>query len=389
MNILHRTKLSAAFCAASIGLSLAHQASAEVTTKISGYGTLAGTVTDDGDMQFRSSLNQSKGAGDKLDLGVDSRLGLQGNVNFGSGLSVTAQLLGQRRRTDATAKSNEDFSVGFEWLYAQYSPTSNIDLRLGRIVLPAFMISDSRNVGYTQPWLRAPMSVYAGMPLTTLDGVQGLFRVPMGSTILSIQPSYGESAFNISSGSAVLKSTSHPVVGLNAGLEFGDWLLRAGQVRGTSQLNGVVLSPFLAGAPLTHKMKDVFTSAGLQYDNGTAVLMTEWTQRKQNNIDSSYFPGAPFNIGGKPLAESRAWYLAGGWRFGKWLPMLSYGENKNTLTSDKTHNTSVSLRYDLMANVALKAQVGRYDAKDGAAFVQNDVTKSTVNTFAIGVDFVF
>jgi len=231
------------------------------------------------------------------------------------------------------------------------------------------------------------MSGYGQMPLRTLDGVQGLSRIPMGSTILSIQPSYGESAYNISVGSLVLKSTSHPVLSLNGSLEFGDWLIRAGQVRGTSQLNGLVLNPALVGAPLNHNMKDIFTSAGLQYDNGKAVVMTEWAQRKQNNIDPSYFPS--FGIGGRPLGESRSWYVAGGWRFGQWLPLLSYGEAKNTLTKDKTHNLSASLRYDVMTNVALKAQYSRYSAKDSVAFITPDPTKGNVNVFAVGVDFVF
>lgn len=388
-NILHRTKLAAALCAAGIGLMAANQASAEVTFKVSGYGTLAATMTDQDEIQFRNSLNQSEGASNKLDLGVDSRLGLQGVLNFGSGFSITSQLLGQRRRTDGTPTSNEDFNVGFEWLFGQYSPTSNIDLRLGRVVLPSFMISDSRNVGYTQPWLRAPMSVYAQMPLTTLDGVQALWRIPMGPAIMTIQPSYGESAFNISSSGLPLKATSHPVASLNANLEFGDWLIRAGQVRGSSMLRNLVLSPFLAGSPLNHKMKDVFTSAGVQYDNGTAIVMAEWAQRKQNDIDPSYFSGAPFNIGGKPLAETRSWYAGGGWRFGKWLPMVVYGEAKNTLTSVKTHNMNFSVRYDLMNNVALKAQVSRYDGRDTAAFVVPDAAKGTVNVFAVGLDFVF
>lgn len=389
IHIPRRTKLSAALCAAGIGLMAGQHASAEVTYKFSGYGTLAATMTDESTLEFRTSLNQSKGASRKPDFGPDSRLGAQGVVNFGSGFSLTGQLLGQRRRTDSTATSNEDFSVGFEWLYGQYSPTSNIDVRLGRVVLPAFMISDSRNVGYTQPWLRAPLSVYAGMPLTTVDGAQALFRIPMGSSILTIQPSYGESAYNISSGALVLKTTAHPVSSLNVSWELGDWLVRAGQVRGTSQLNNLVLSPFLAGSPLNHKMKDVFTSAGLQYDNGTAVVMTEYAQRKQNDISSSYFSGPPFNIGGRPLAESRSWYVAGGWRFGKWLPLLSYGENKDTIRNDTTRVPSASLRYDLMTNVALKAQWSRYDAKDGSAFVNEDASKHTVHVFAAGVDFVF
>lgn len=388
IHTLRRTKLSAALCAAGIGwMALGQQAAAEVTYKLSGYGTIAATATDESGMEFRSSLNQSTGPGKRPEFGPDSRLGLQGVVNFGSGLSLTGQLLGQRRRTDASARSNEDFNVGFEWLYGQYSPTSNIDVRLGRVVLPAFMISDSRNVGYTQPWLRAPLSVYAAMPLTTVDGAQALFRIPMGSSILTIQPSYGESPYNISSGALVLKTTAHPVSSLNVSWEMGDWLVRAGQVRGTSYLNGLVLNPALVGAPLNHKMKDVFSSAGLQYDNGTAVVMAEYAQRKQNDIDPSYFPG--FGIGGRPLAESRSWYVAGGWRFGKWLPLLSYGENKDTIRKDTTRVPSASLRYDVMTNVALKAQWSRYDAKDGSAFVNRDPSKHTVHVFAAGVDFVF
>lgn len=127
-------------------------------------------------------MNQAQGTGTGWDLGLDSRLGLQGVAKFNDEFSVTAQLLGQRRRTgDASAaQPNDDFDAGFEWLFAQYSPTSNFDMRLGRVVLPAFMISDSRNVGFSQPWLRAPLEVYGQMPLTTADGAQVSWRIPVG-----------------------------------------------------------------------------------------------------------------------------------------------------------------------------------------------------------------
>lgn len=382
IHIPRRTKLSAALCAAGIGLMAAgQQASAEVTYKISGYGTIAATASDESGLEFRSSLNQSTGPGKRPEFGPDSRLGLQGVVNFGSGFSLTSQVLGQRQRTDATARSNEDFDVGFEWLFGQYSPTSNIDLRVGRVVLPAFMISDSRNVGYTQPWLRAPMTVYAQMPLRTLDGAQALWRIPMGPAILSIQPSYGIAEYNISVGQVVFKQTAQPVASLNGNLEIGDWLIRAGQVRGTTRLRGFSLGP---GFAIDHDMKDVFTSAGMQYDNGTAVVMAEWAQRKQNDVSAAI----PV-VGGKPLAETRAWYVGGGWRFGKWLPLLAYGESKNTLTGEKYHNMNYSLRYDVMTNVALKAQVSRYDSKDNNAFVNASTAKGNINVFAVGVDFVF
>src|SRR5690606_32482283 len=105
---------------------------------------------------------------------------------------------------------------GVEWLFAQYSPTTNVDLRLGRVVLPAFMISDSRNVGYAQPWLRAPLEVYSQLPMSTLDGAQVNWRIPVGGAIVTIQPTYGSSASNSSSGGTAVETDGKPTLSLNA-----------------------------------------------------------------------------------------------------------------------------------------------------------------------------
>lgn len=389
-NRIRLSKAASSVGAAILALlgSQAHSADG-IQYRFSGYGTLAGTVTDQSDREFRTSMNQSKGVTDKLDLGADSRLGLQGVVDFGSGFTVVGQALAQRRRYDGDVKSNRDFDIGLEWLFAQYSPTSNVDLRLGRVVLPAFMISDSRNVGYAQPWLRAPLDVYAHMPLSNLDGVQVNWRIPVGTAIITLQPSYGTAHSNISSGTVVIDADAKPAYSLNATLEWGDWLARVGQVRGTTGIENVSINPFLPA--LNYDMKDKFTSAGVQYDNGTAVVMGEFAQRRQNDVP----------LLGRPLAESDSWYLAGGWRFGKWLPMLAYSQTKDKLTDVKTDATSVSLRYDLMTNVALKVQVSRYKALDSRAFVSaaQDNTllggskdadyNDRVNVFSFGVDFVF
>lgn len=388
-NRIRLSKAASSVGAAVLALLGVQAHSAEgIQYRFSGYGTLAGTVTDQSDREFRSSMNQSKGVSDKLDLGADSRLGLQGVVDFGSGFTVVGQALAQRRRHDGDEKSNRDFDIGLEWLFAQYSPTSNLDLRLGRVVLPAFMISDSRNVGYAQPWLRAPLDVYAQMPLSYLDGVQVNWRIPVGAAIITLQPSYGTSHSNISSGAVVIDADAKPVYSLNATLEWGDWLARVSQMRGTTAIDNVSISPFLPA--LNYDMKDKFTSAGVQYDNGTAVVMGEFAQRRQNDVQ----------LLGRPLAETDSWYLAGGWRFGKWLPMVAYSETKDKLTDVKTNATSVSLRYDLMTNVALKAQISRYKALDSRAFVNpavvNPLTATAdadyndrINVFSFGVDFVF
>lgn len=401
MKQFKRTKFAALMMG--VGLTLMGQsgwAADGPTYKFSGFGTLAGTVTNDSDLQFRSSMNQSKGANSTLDLGVDSKLGLQGVVDFGSGMTVTGQVLAQRRRVDDTADSNRDFDLGVEWLMAQYSPTSNLDLRLGRVVLPAFMISDSRNVTYTQPWLRAPLEVYGQMPLTTLDGVQAVWRIPVGAAVFSIQPSFGKSAPNVSVSGLTIKPDYARVASLNASFEYGDWLARVGQVRGNNVNTALELAPGMLPT-LVFDMKDTFTNFGVQFDNGSAIVMAEYATRRMNDL-----PTAPAGFGpaelagwgmsgyaGQPLAKTDHWYVAGGWRFGKWLPMLAYGRTTDKSAAATPANTGVdlSLRYDLMTNVALKAQFSRYQSQDGVAFVAPTTAANDkkVNILSAGLDFVF
>ncbi len=409
MKVQRQTKLVSALCAAGLCILTSGAAQADTTFKLSGYGTLSGTITDSHDYEFRSSMNQSKGVSRGFDLGVDSKLGLQGVANFGNGLSLTGQLLGQRRRDDPSADSNNDFDAGFEWLYAQYALTSNLDVRLGRVVLPAFMISDSRNVGYSQPWLRAPLTVYAGMPLTNVDGAQVNWRLPLGSAILNVQPTYGQSSYNLQSGQFVLQDRSKWVGALNVSLELGDWLLRAGQVR--SSTNQTNLAPFGAQAGgVPYDMKDKFTTLGMQYDNGSALFMSEWTQRSMSNVPTTGNPIWGFidigggmtladvygaKLAGMPLARNDAYYVGGGWHLGSFLPMLVFGQARDKMTQVKDRQVSASIRYDVATNMALKAQWTRVGARDGLAFVSAaqqgspDYNSKKIDALSLGLDFVF
>ena len=383
MKHFKRTGVAALMAGAGlIGLGVAHAADGP-QYKISGFGTLAGTVTDKSDLEFRTSLGQSKGVNSMLDLGADSRFGLQGVVDFGQGLTVTAQVLSQRQRTDNTATSNRDFDLGIEWLNAQYAITPQLDVRMGRVVLPSFMFSESRNVGYSQPWLRVPLDVYIQMPMRTLDGVQAAWRIPVGGSVITIQPSFGKANFNVTATlggvPVVVQSDNNRTDALNVTFESGDWQLRAGQVRGKTKDLTLDVAPGFMPA-IVYDMKDTFTSAGVQYDNGTALVIAEYATRRQNDL-----PGF-----GQPAADTDHWYVAGGWRFGKWLPMAIYGKSKDNLAKTSTNSPALSVRYDLMTNVAVKAQWNRVAARDERAFVSNSSTDTRkVNVFAAGIDFVF
>jgi hypothetical protein len=293
--------------------------------------------------------------------------------------------------------------IGVEWLFAQFAPTSNLDLRIGRVVLPAFMISDSRNVGYSQPWLRAPVEVYTVMPLSNLDGVQANWRIPVGAAIFSLQPSYGKSQINISpTPTNVIDQMNKYGIAVNASVEWESWTVRLGRIKSELPFSSPLLNqpPLNISLPINYEMKDTFSSAGLQYDNGSAVFMTEWAQRHQDNLplappgfsgQSLFFYGLT-QLGGTPLAESHSWYAAGGYHLNKWMPMFTYANFINTAPSSRfsSASTSVSLRYDFISGVDFKAQIGRYDARDPNIFIGSSLLDTRhVLVFSAGMDFVF
>jgi len=394
-------QLSMGLSAVAIAALTATSAHADdgVNFKFSGYGTLAATFTDNDDLAFRSSISQSRGAGTRPDLGVDSRLGLQGVATFCHGFSATGQLLVQRRRENDTVDSNNDYSLGVEWLFAQYSATSNLDLRLGRVVLPVFMISDYRNVGYSQPWLRVPLELYGHMPLTYMDGGQVVWRIPAGDGTVTLQPYYGKSESNTSVSGSARKIASKYVYGFNAQLEWGDWLLRAGQIKSSLPFEFAPFAGYGDPSAARYDLKDIFTSVGVQYDNGKAVFIAEWGKRKENGLPAGatflvpqFQTAYDYGMAGKPLAAEKAWWAGAGWRFGKVLPFVSYGYFKNTsvFLPDSWDSLNASVRWDFAPNMALKAQVGQHKAKDSSAFVTPGSSGAgKVTSFAVGLDFVF
>lgn len=374
MNFRQST-LAAALCAAGVTLLSGHSARADddVKFKGGGYGTLGAVRTNLDDTQFRSSLNQYSGADKHVDLGVDSRLGLQGTVSYKSDFALTIQLLGMRRE-------DEDFAMDVEWLYAQYTGVPGLDLKLGRVALPAFLVSDSRFVGYSTPWLRVPPLVYSMLPISTVDGGQAGYSHSIGPAVGSVQVTHGRSGSGIFVTSAVptpgptlylpttIESKNKRVTSVNGTLEWGDWTARLGQVNSDVQFT-------IPGAPADTIFKDKFTGLGLQYDNGKAVVIMEYVQRKT-----------------KPKTfDSDAWYVGGGYRFGEVMPYVLVSRYRPE-TGNKSKGVAGGLRYDFAKNIALKGEFARYDTNGTLIFtdaVTPAIVDKKVNVVSVALDFVF
>ncbi|MFL6603260.1 MAG: hypothetical protein ACJ8R9_18300 [Steroidobacteraceae bacterium] len=372
MHFGYKTTWHAAVGAA-LTLAAATAARADMTTTISGFGTAGGSFTGDSNYSFRHDASEFTGASNQFDLALESRLGVQAKFDFGSGFSVTAQeVLRQRGDTD--------FSPGTEWLYAQYSPNSQWQVRLGRVVLGAFQYSDSRQVGFAAPWFRSPVEVYSQLPFNYLDGGQVLWQRALGQFTVGLEASYGSTKGVFQAGGLTITSKSKDIFSSAATVSYGDLLLRVAQ----TSLNVPTSLPLSATASLNYQLHETFLSAGGQYDNGKAVFIGEWAKTKQND--------AP--VLNEPLVASAQWYAAAGWRFGKFLPLAIYGhikEEQGLLYAPSQFGSwTASFRYDVANNIALKAQISRAQAANAQYWVTaNAASNAYVNVYSVGVDFVF
>ena len=372
MREIKKRTVRAAVCATLLSGMAATAAADDISYSISGYGTLGGSFTSDNQYVYHHDGNEFTGADEQFDIALESRLGLQAIVDFGSGFSVTAQELIRQRGSD-------QFSLGTEWLYVQYAPDSHWKLRVGRVALAAFLLSDVRNVGYAQPWFRQPNEVYAAQSFQSLNGGQALYHTDLGPIGLNLEGAFGNSTeqYYLSGVQTVNAKNAYNVA---VSVEYSNFLVRFAQ----TMLNLPNTIPLAPDVSVTYANHDKFNSVGFQYDDGKAIVLSEWAKRTENDVP----------LINKPAAASTQWYVAGGWRFGPLTPLVSYAvENVNTAAFAPVgsfHSWNGSLRYDVVRNIALKAQVSRAQAGNPEYWVTpNLASHEWVSVYSLGADFVF
>jgi hypothetical protein len=361
-------------CVVALTIAAATAARAdEITTTISGYGTIGGTWTSDKNLAYHHSATEFSGASNQVDFPLDSRIGLQATITYGAQWSITAQELFKQR-------GNEALNPGTEWLYLQYTPDTSVKLRAGRVALGSFLFSDSREVGYAVPWFNAPNDMYAQEPFQSLDGMQALWSKPLGPVVLSLQASYGTGQSTSEIGGVPLASTAHDMFNGSIQVEYKSFLVRVAE----TQLHLPVSLPLSPTFTLNDTVADKFLSVGAQYDDGKVLVLGEWSRRQENRLA----------VVNETLTMGTNWYVGAGYRFGKFTPLVM-AQNSSPLTSLTAEKASYNgftavLRYDVVQNIALKAQVTRVPAANFSYWIEPDFTPGKrVSIFSFGADFVF
>jgi len=408
------------FIVAALALPLAvSSAYAQDTSavRISGFGTAALTWTDTDQAEF-ARPNQARGVKKSPRTGVDSNLGLQADYAINDWLSVTGQGLVRKDGED-------DYGAELTWAFVKAKVSDEVSVRAGRLVLPTFMISEYRNVGYANTFLRPPSEVYSQVPMNSVDGADLTWQHAYGDTTITAQLAVGRAKTQLSGGTDADLSRVH---GINLTAEHGPFTLRAGRTEARlsvdlASLNTLVATLNTAGNAYkisqlndmarvvdNHNKKGSFTSVGLAMDWNNIVAQTEYAKRK---IDSA-------------SGSTNSWYVLGGYRFGKFLPYYSHADLKpksdfantvptscpagspaactqtvrtlnatleglRTSTNNGAQSTdSIGLRWDFSSSADLKFQIDRVkpDPK-GLLLRAAPGFKGPVTVGAVAVDFVF
>ena len=335
------------------------------------------------------------GIGRNLSFESDSLAGMQLTAPISDKVEAILQIVARAYPLVTTVSKYE---LNANWAYLKYQPFDSLSIKAGRILVPMYLLSQYFDIAYAYPWLKPPQEVYGTLPVPPANGVIASWVADLASDWqLELEPFVFASngSLSIASNSVSLQLKNY--LGIAGALSNHDLTLRAVYLAGEALFNNgnpitFATTPVVLQLPSFNTVASYF-SVGLRYDKDNILLLSEYARR---NSPNSYLP------------DSIAWYVTGGYRFGKWMPLLTYAELK-TAHNDRIsqipaalrttmsnaivlqqRSAEVGVRYDYSQNIALKASVTRVEPLGGTRGLFNHrPNQKYVNVFNFGVNAVF
>lgn len=380
---------STSACVVMLGLT---QAADAADIQFRGFGSFVGGST-------LSSDETLYGYEDTLNFRNDSLMALQMDAKLDAKLKATMQIIG---------RGENGYEPVVEWAYMTYDFSDNFQVSAGRIRIPFYRYSDFIDVGYAYNWLGVPQTVY-GFDFPGYDGLSGVYSSQFGSWDSSFQVIFGQ--FEGQTGD--LDATMEDLKGFSWTLTR-DWLtLRAGYVssKATIDIPNIeqlisAIEPIAAGTDVDFAA----LSSALQVDRDPGDFFGLAVGIDRNNIliDAEYIEYA---LDDSLIAETSAYYLAAGYRFGKWIPLLTYSRSKSDPPEDVVNTlpaaapgepmgVSILRQYIAGAVAATETEIKlmdvalRYDFHHSAAFKlawtqEENMSGDKNQLLRFGVDLVF
>ncbi|MDH5613130.1 MAG: hypothetical protein OEY66_11830, partial [Gammaproteobacteria bacterium] len=232
------------------------------------------------------------------------------------------------------------------------------------------------------PWIRPPVEVYyLNNPLNTVNGIEFLFQFPVGPGVLSLQPYFGSNRDDVPNTGGAGFFEAERIRGIDIKYSGNGYTAHASSFACDVKIYGGFAAQANFGAPtlsnvnvdLSGEGKCEVNSAGFNLEMRNVVVYAEWQNRLTNKTLA------------RPFGDQEAWYTTVGYRYGKWLPHITFAAidgrssdavdangNKAVTCADATcggpgfslmnfpvalqHSTTYGLRYELNDSAALKIE---------------------------------
>ena len=336
--------------------SFASNAAIELNDEItlSGFGS-----TSIAQATSESPLFVNREITDELCFDCDTTLGLQLDYEWNDEIEASMQVV---------KRPQDDWSdPELEWLYVSYS-SSDLEVKLGRLRLPLFLISEYYYVSQAYVWARPPQEVYGSiLGITSFNGVSLSWDHYLSEEIvLTVGPYYGgHNKMNVYMGDREFEFTTNNIKGLYIDITGFNYRIHSNVMQSNYdqelRVSGVSM-------PRLENQELLLYSLGGEYLFDKFQLMAEV---QNSEMQTSWYTSVAYNIN-------------------VLTPYIIYSESYGW---KENYSVTSGVRYDLTTKVSINAEwqmmtlIGSDESNSGQFTINEGDKQSNVATFI--VNFIF
>ncbi len=333
----------------------------------------------------------------QINSAADTRIGLQVTGNILHNLSVVGQFVADGDNT----VNQQPFNVNADWAYLRYTLRPEIQLRAGRIRVPALFYSENAEVGFTYPWIVLPNEVYGIVPVINVNGISSVSSLALGQSnwVVKSQSFYGSST-NQATAYATLNPNlvSGTVVNFAQDNVYGSMMSIGDSIfelRGLYMTYRTTVTAPLAlpvcpdgtrqvRCTLVNQAGSTFWSAGAKLDIDHFLLIGEYAHRSVAAI----------------ISAINSYYVMAAYQFRGFMPNLTYAyagtTNNATLVASSGQfaqvqdSLTLGLDYTINSNLLAKLSLSGVQPLNGTfGFFNTNPGRKTIMMYGVSLDAIF
>ncbi len=188
------------------------------------YGTLGFSQDTADNLGFARDLSQCAHYSHSGTWFSDSRIGLQAAYRHDPRTDLVVQAV-------VRDKAGANLGNSIEWAYLAHRPLPELNLRLGRMGIDVFLLSDYRNLGYAQTTVRPDLAFYGFMPIYAVDGLDASYTLDGDTTRWTFKSQVGRSQARVPMASDIFDFAATGFLDVSVVRESGPWRVKAGYAR--------------------------------------------------------------------------------------------------------------------------------------------------------------